>query len=62
MASKFTFKDAKLKIANLEQEIIDLKDKVVADVKDDTSSIGFGDIAFFLAGAVVTAIAFAIFS
>ena len=33
--AKFTFKDAKLKIAELETELQELKDKAVEDVKED---------------------------
>ena len=58
--AKFTFKDAKLKIAELEQEIVDLKNKAVDDVKDDFSVIGFGDVVFFLAGVLVGGIVFGV--
>ena len=56
--AKFTFKDAKLKIAELEAEIKDLKDKAVEDVKEDFSVIGFGDVLFFLGGVLVGGIIF----
>ena len=58
--AKFTFKDAKLKIAELEAEIKDLKDKAVEDVKEDFSVIGFGDVVFFLAGVLVGGIVFGV--
>ena len=46
---------AKLKqeLADTKAELEALKDAAVADVKDDTKSIGFGDVAFFIGGAIV---------
>lgn len=61
MAKRFTFKDAKEKIAQLEAEIVDLKDRAIEDVKEDAKVIGFGDVAFFVAGILVTIIFKAIF-
>ena len=58
--AKFTFKDAKLKIAELETELQELKDKAVEDVKEDFNVIGFGDVLFFVAGVLVGGIIFGI--
>lgn len=62
MAKKrFTFKDAKEKIATLEAELKAFKDAAVEDVKEDTKKIGFGDVLFFVAGVVITLLVQAVF-